>query len=250
MRQKRFPTAKLLSLLALALLIGGVALLFYRLGVFSMTREQFVALIDSYGAAAPLAFIFITFLQVTFVPIPSTVTILGGSYLFGALPSFFYSYVGLLLGAVTAFWLGRLLGKRFVLWIAGDNGKIDALLLRAKDRELVVLFFMFLLPAFPDDLLCLLAGLLPISFTAFLVMQLITRLTSIGATLLFFSGEVIPFSGWGIPVLIGVGIAAVLLFVFCFRYASALSALFDRITARLARCLPKKSKEKQSDEDA
>ena len=44
---------------------------------------------------------------------------------------------------------------------------------------------MFLLPMFPDDILCSIAGIMPITYSVFIFMQLITRFTSIGGTLLF-----------------------------------------------------------------
>lgn len=225
---------KVASILLLAALIGGGYLLFRALGFTNLTREELSRAIGEYGAAAPLIFILLSFLQVTFIPIPSTVTILAGAYLFGAWNSFLYSYIGIVIGSLFAFFLGRVLGKRFVCYMAGDPEKVESFLRRAKNKETVVFFFMFLFPAFPDDLLCLIAGILPISFRAFLFMQLTTRVTSIGATLFFFSGEIIPFSGWGIPVMIAAALAGLALFGFSFRHADALMAAFDRMTSRVA----------------
>lgn len=217
-----------LTLAVTALILLSLFLLFRSLGVFTLSQEDFREVIASFGAWAPLSFILATVLQVTLIPIPSTVTILGGSYLFGALPSFLYSYLGLLLGSMLAFFLGRWLGLRFVYFLVGDRARVDDLLHRLRDRGLILLFFMFLFPAFPDDLLCLLAGLLPISPSAFLLTQLLTRATSVGATLFFFSGEVIPFSGWGIPVMIAAAAAALILFVLSFVYATPLLRLLSR----------------------
>ena len=61
---------------------------------------------------------------------------------------------------------------------------------------------MFLLPMFPDDILCSIAGIMPITYSVFIFMQLITRFTSIGGTLLFMSGEIIPYHGWGLVLII------------------------------------------------
>lgn len=223
---------RVLSVLLLVAVIALCLFLLFRAGLLSLTREELQERLASYGALAPLAFLIVTFLQVTFVPLPSTVTILGGSYLFGALPSFFYSYIGLLSGAVVAFWLGRLLGKPFVDWLVGGE-RVDRLIARARGRETVLLFFMFLLPAFPDDVLCLVAGLLPIRFRTFLLMQLPTRALTIGVTLLFFSGEVIPFTGWGIAVMAVAIVIGVTIFVLSLVYTERLNALAARLSARL-----------------
>lgn len=231
----------MVALLLLCGLVLGAYLLLRSLGIFSLSREEFRDLLAGYGAWAPLAFILATFLQVTFVPIPSTVTILGGVYLFGAWASFLYSYIGLLLGASVAFFLGRLLGKPFVLWLSGDAARVEGLLARLRSRGIVLLFFMFLFPMFPDDLLCLIAGLLPISFSAFLLMQLLTRATSIGATLLFLSGEVIPYEGWGIVVIVFVCLIGVAMCVLSLVYADRFAAILDRFCAALTR--PKGNKD-------
>ena len=86
-----------------------------------------------------------------------------------------------------------------------------------KGKEIVVLFFMFLLPFFPDDALCSIAGIMPISYPLFIAMQLITRSISILATLLFMSGEIIPYHGWGLVILIIIGIASIILFIIAYK---------------------------------
>ena len=91
---------------------------------------------------------------------------------------------------------------------------------------------MFFCPFFPDDLLCTVAGLVKISRLEFLFMQLITRTTSIGSTLLFMSGEVIPYEGFGLVIII---VGAIL-----FAAVSVLSLVyFERIDAFLCRIADK-----------
>ena len=78
-------------------------LFFSAYGITKLTRNQIQEYIESTGAIAPLVFIGISFLQVTFVPIPGVVTILAGNYLFGPYLSFLYSYIGMIIGGVVAF---------------------------------------------------------------------------------------------------------------------------------------------------
>ena len=219
--------------LGLAALLGGIYLVMYLLGWTDLTREELQAFVASKGAWAPLIYVIISFLQVTFVPIPGAVTILAGNYVFGTGPAFLYSYIGMLLGAMFAFWLGRVLGRRFADWLSGSREKTDEWVRKLKGRENILLFFMFLLPFFPDDLLCAIAGLFPMSWLYFLLMQLITRATSIGGTLLFMSGEIIPFHGWGLAVLGAVAVLLVAAFIVCFRYAEQINARVDKCIDRL-----------------
>ncbi len=230
----------ILSGLVIALLVAVLWFVMYLLGWTDLTQEELQEIIGAAGVAAPLIFILISFLQVTFVPIPGSITILAGNYVFGTFETFIYSYIGMLAGAMFAFALGKWLGRPFVNWIAGGSDKVDEWLGKLHGRENVLLFFMFFLPAFPDDILCSVAGILPIGWVGFFIMQVITRFTSVGGTLLFMSGTFIPFDEvWGIVLLLCVGILAVVAFIISFRNADrinrALERLADRVVGRLKR---------------
>lgn len=227
----------LIKLIVSAMIIGGIVLgvylIFKSLGITDLTREQIQDFIKSTGAIAPLVFIGISFAQVTLVPIPGMVTILAGNYVFGIWLSFLYSYIGMMIGSVVAWWLGRAIGRPYINWVAGGAVQADEWLKRLKGRETVFLFFAFLLPVFPDDLLCSVAGILPIRFSTFMIMQVITRFTSIGASLLFMSGEIIPFHGWGLVVLALVGVVCVIAFILGMKYADRLNKFFDGLIDKI-----------------
>ena len=226
MRKKFLPVLKraIICLLVCAAVIGTAYALLRVLGLTDITREDIQEFVAGTGVWAPLVFILISFLQVTFIPIPSTVTVLAGAYIFGALPSFFYSYIGICLGAIVAFELGRGIGRPFARWVVGSEEQLDSWVGKLKGRERALLWIVFFFPFFPDDAICTVAGLLKVSRLEFLLMQLITRTTSIGATLLFMSGEVIPYEGWGLVIIV----IGVLLFV----AASVLSLIyFEKIDA-------------------
>ena len=219
------------SLLIIGIVILAVYLIFKHFGITDISRESLQDFIGSYGALGPFIFILATFLQVTIIPIPSTVTVLGGNYLFGPFLSFLYSYIGLILGSLFAFFLGRHLGRPYLNWVAGDKDKVDKWFERMKGKERVFLFFAFLFPAFPDDLLCSVAGVTSLGYLGFTLMMLFTRATSVGATLLFVSGEFIPYEGWGLWV-IGILIAlGVLCFILCLVFSDKLYKLFDKMTS-------------------
>lgn len=84
----------------------------------------------------------------------------------------------------------------------------------------------FLSPFFPDDLFCSVCGILKMKFIVFLIMQIATRATSILAIILFMSGNFIPYSGWGIPVLALVGILAIIAFLISYKYLDKIEAFF------------------------
>jgi uncharacterized membrane protein YdjX (TVP38/TMEM64 family) len=161
--------------------------------------------------------------------------------MFGAPLAFVYSYVGIMLGALLAFALGRLIGRPYLVWVAGSKEEADSWIAKLKGRENVFLFFAFLFPLFPDDLLCSVAGMLPVKFSTFTIMQLITRTTAIGATLLFMSGEIIPYEGWGLVVIAFLIILALAAFVLSMKYAEELNRLFEGLVRKIAdKIKPKK----------
>ncbi|MBR3864099.1 MAG: TVP38/TMEM64 family protein [Clostridia bacterium] len=219
----------LISCGVIGLILVGIYFVLKHFGWTDLTQEEIQEIVQSYGTLAPLIFIGISFLQVTFVPIPGMVTILAGNYVFGPLESFLYSYIGMLAGGMAGFGLGKLLGRPFVNWVAGSKEKVDEWLVKMRGREGVLLFFMFLFPLFPDDILCSVAGLLPFTWGGFLCLQLVTRATSIGGTLIFMSGEVVPLNFWGISLIVVGSIACVAAFVFCIYYAEAIDTWFSNL---------------------
>lgn len=189
-KNKKKMIAKIaISSIILILLILLVYTFFKEVGITSISKEQIQAYISSKGILGPSLFILISFLQVTFIPIPGLVTIVAGFYLFGIWKAFIYSFIGIFLGSICAFILGRKLGKPFIYWLVGTQKKVDTYLEKINNKEAKFLFLMFLLPLFPDDLLCLVSGISTIKFIDFSSILIITRLTTIGTTLLVISRD-------------------------------------------------------------
>ncbi len=222
-----------ISCLVIAAIVGVGYLIMHLLGWTKLTQEELQEYINSTGAIAPLIYIGVSFLQVTFVPIPGSITILAGNYLFGTGLAFLYSYIGMFIGALFAFFLGRIIGRPFVNWVAGSKEKVDEWLAKLKGRENVLLFFMFFFPFFPDDILCSIAGILKTTWFEFIIMQVITRATSIAGTLFFMSGQIIPFEGWGLVILGIVAVIFVAAFIVCFKNAEKINGFFDRLIDKL-----------------
>lgn len=221
---RKFIIKLLISVLVIGVIVLAAYLLLRHFGITDLSAEKIQEWVSSVGVWGPIAFIVISFLQVTFVPIPGAVTIVAGYYCFGFWGSFLYSYIGMMLGAILAYLLGRVIGRPFVIWLAGGEEKVDLWLAKLKGRENLLLFFMFFLPLFPDDLLCSVAGMIPQKPLTFLIMQLVTRTTSIGATLI---STTIALQGW--PFLLLVALGALLLipiFIWCYKNIERVNDFF------------------------
>ena len=101
------------TILGLLLAIG-FAVYGFSAGIFTSEEslEQFIS--DS-GVTAPLVFILIQIIQVVVPIIPGGVSCLASVVLFGPLPGFVYSYVGICIGSIIGFFLGRFYGKPFIV---------------------------------------------------------------------------------------------------------------------------------------
>lgn len=152
----------------------------------------------SLGFWGRFVFVVLQFLQVTFIPIPSPILIIAGSIIFGPFQASLLSFGGILLGSAVAFFLGRVFGRKVVEFMVGKESaaKWTKTLSHGKYSFAV----MMLLPFFPDDILCLVAGLTNMSWGYFMAVQFVARPIGILTTAYFSSGEVIPYHGWGLLV--------------------------------------------------
>src|SRR5712671_2234424 len=87
----------------------------YRFLVRLYVNKQFLKhTLGEWGVLAPVIFIGLQVLQVVVAPIPGELTGILGGYLFGQWVGLLYSTIGLTVGSVAAFAIGRWLGARYV----------------------------------------------------------------------------------------------------------------------------------------
>ena len=178
------------------------------------SKEAVRAYVASYGGWAPVAFFILQFLQVILSPIPGSITTIAGGLMFGLFPAFFISVAAVFLGSVCAFMLGKIFGRPLVYRIAGKD-VVDKYMSAVSSRQRVVLFMMFLLPFFPDDILCLIAGLSAMRLPGFSLLVIITRPWGLLFSALIGSGIVhMPLWSW---IIIGAFVAAI--FILSIKYA-------------------------------
>lgn len=182
--------------------------------------------IASFGATAVLIFILFQFLQVVILPIPGSVSVGVGVALFGPLRCSVFSFIGIFSGSVVAFAIGRIIGYKAVCWIVGKED-LDKWLKKLKGKDYLLLSIMFLLPLFPDDILCFVAGLSSITWLYFIIMIVITRAISVLTT--SFSLQLIPFNTWwGIMIWIILAAAVIVSFWLVWKYSDKIDGFIKR----------------------
>ena len=171
--------------------------------------EELQDFISGYGVWAPLVFFLVQVIQVILAPIPGSVTTLFGGIFFGFWKAMIISVAAVFTGSMILFLLAKYLGRPLVTRLIGKE-RVEKYLKSMSARQFWVLFMMFLMPFFPDDVLCLMAGLTAIKLPGFAIMVLITRPWGLVFSALVGSGVItVPVWGW---VIIGL-LSASLLFV-------------------------------------
>ena len=201
------------------LLLGAGGLFLSRSGFFAACTSipALRAYIDRSAPYSHLTFFVVQLLSVVLAPIPSNLTAAAGGLLFGTWPAFFLTYGAVMAGSLLVFWLARTLGRDFVDWVVSRKlaEKYQKVI---REKTTVFLALAFLLPYFPDDMLCILAGLTPITFGRFALLALFTRPWG----LLFASalgGASLSIPLWAMVL---IGLAGVMIFVLGMLYGDRL----------------------------
>lgn len=194
------------------------------------TRDWFA----SFGVWSWVIFFLIQVAQVVILPIPAQFTTIAGVLIFGGWTAFLISAIAVILGSIIAFALGRSLGVKVAIKVSSKE-TVDKYRNLLTKKGILLLPIMFIFPLFPDDLLCFIAGTTNMSWLYFLIVTLLTRTFGIGCICLFGSGDIIPFSGWGIPVWIVLGILLLLVAFILLKHQ-------DKITNWIINVFGKKTK--------
>lgn len=167
-----------ISIIGLGLSIA-LTVYFINLGVFK-DLNALRGLVGDSIILGPVIFIFIQILQVVIPIIPGGISTAAGVLIFGPYAGFIYNYVGICIGSIIIFLLGRRYGKPFILSMISDktyNKYIGWLDNQNRFEKLFALAIF--LPVAPDDALCLMAGLTNISVKRYTLIILIAKPLSI-----------------------------------------------------------------------
>ena len=229
--KKRARRIALAVLVVLALAAGVLAL--YRNGWFERigSVEELRALIDRAGAFAGIVFFLLQMLTVIIAPIPSNVTMMAGALALGFWQAMLLGIAAIWAGSMLMFLLARRLGHRAVQrWM--DHGIMEKYLPVIEEKQDMFLFLTLLFPFFPDDMLCILAGLTSMPTARFAGIMLLARPWGLIFAALLGSGE-LSLPAWGWAVLVGV---LAVIFVLAMKYSRQIEErLFDLVSRLSAR---------------
>lgn len=153
------------------------ALIIYLLQQRLLTNPELLQLyLKRLGWTAPLGFILIQIIQVVIPVIPGGISSAIGIIFFGPMLGFVYNYVGLLIGSYIVFKLVKLYGKSFILKVTDEKTYDKYIGWLDQGRKFEIFFSIaILLPGFPDDLLCMIAGLTNMSMKKYMLINILCK---------------------------------------------------------------------------
>ncbi len=168
-----------------------------------------------WGILAPVLFMLLQALQVIISPIPGEATGFLGGYLFGEWLGLIYSTVGLTLGSVTAFWIGRWLGEHYVRnLVSKETWEKLGFIVEAEGA--ILCFIVYLIPGLPKDIICYLFGVSPMPLWVFTLVSGLGRVP--GTWVLSAQGAQVATGNYLEVILISAVCAAVALPLYYYRH--------------------------------
>ena len=179
-REKEIWYKGALSVFICVLFALVVLFILQRTGFFNVIQDEntLQEYLATKGAWMPVVYTVLQYLQVVILPIPSVLSTVAGVALFGPFQTMIYSLIGVLLGSFTGFFIGKKFGNKAVAWMIGEE-TMQKWQRKIKGKDYVLLTMMFILPVFPDDVLCFVAGLSTMTWRYFSGMIVFSRILQI-----------------------------------------------------------------------
>ena len=217
---KMQKTSKILFVLYITLslsIIGYTILSKYNIISTISSVESLKSYILSTKEKGIYVYILIQTAQVIILPVPAAIICVVGSLIYGPMLGGLYCSIGILIGSFVSFFIGKTFGYKIVAWIVGkeNTDKYSEIL---RKRGAFFLAIAFLLPMFPDDILCLIAGITNMKFKTFAWVTTITRPIGVICMSFFGSGYVILFTGWGVYAWIAILVLVVAIIFVTYKY--------------------------------
>lgn len=144
-------------------------------GFLLYLEEDIAGLLERTAPYSHIVFFAIQLLSVILAPIPSNFTATAGAMFFGPMMSFLITYIAVTMGSVMVFLFVRHFMKKMntekMEKKIGDRRYLKLLY----EKPTAFLSVAFLLPVFPDDVICYLAGLTKVKTWVFILLVVLCR---------------------------------------------------------------------------
>ena len=219
-----------LILAIVVIVFAGLTMLLWRPLVFFASNPEILLLwMHDLGIWGILIFGIFNFLQVVFAVIPGGPFELAAGYILGVVPGTLLCDITMTISSVVVFLLVRKFGIRFVELFVSRRQIENMGYLKDNQKVQSVLFFIFLLPGTPKDVVTYLAGLTNLSLKSWIFICFVGRFPAILLTAL--GGSALGNAKYGIVAVVIVVFAVAYLAVLCEFRPKITEAIFDEKSA-------------------
>ena len=164
-------------------------------------QDAVSAYLQSFGAWGPIVLFLLMVAQVFVAVIPGHALMVTAGYVYGV-GGLLVVITSTILGSQIAFFIARQYGRNLIYKIASPQ-IIERWDIMARNQGFMFYFFAFVLPIFPSDLMCYVAGLGKVSIRSFLIANILGRtVVAIGITVFGIYGMNPPIAFWIIAILV------------------------------------------------
>ena len=186
------------------------------------------------GVWAGAVYFALQMMTVIVAPIPSNISMMAGALALGFWPAMILGVLAVIAGSVIVFLAARALGRNAVQRFL-DKGVMEKYLPIIEEKQDMFLFLTMLFPFFPDDALCMLAGLTKIPLGRFVAIMALARPWGLVVAALLGSGSLsLPVWAWAV-----IGGAGLLIFVFAMKYSAQIE---EALLGLVRRIVPKRNR--------
>ncbi len=192
--------------------------------------DEINQLLTQYKTASIFIYIGLQIIQIVISILPGQALQFAAGYAYSYVFGFLYSMVGVILGTAITFYLARILGKRALHVIFGEEKFGRFVTTLNSKRAFFLLFIIYLIPGIPKDLFAYAAGVSEMKIVPFLIISILGRtpamIGSVAMGRMFYHGS---YEG-----LIILGTIAAILFVVGIFKRERLLAWTDKLYQRFA----------------
>ena len=226
----------ILVVLAVAALLAAGGCTLWKNGFFEKINsvEALREVIAGAGVWAGAVYFALQMMTVIVAPIPSNISMMAGALALGFWPAMILGVLAVIAGSVIVFLAARALGRNAVQRFL-DKGVMEKYLPIIEEKQDMFLFLTMLFPFFPDDALCMLAGLTKIPLGRFVAIMALARPWGLVVAALLGSGSLsLPVWAWAV-----IGGAGLLIFVFAMKYSAQIE---EALLGLVRRIVPKRNR--------
>lgn len=193
--------------------------------------DDVVAFLEKYETESIFVYIGLQIIQIVISILPGQMFQMAAGYIYGFWPALIFAMIGALAGTAISFMLAKVLGRDFLHIFFGEE-KMSYYIERLNSKKMyTIVFFLYLIPGIPKDMVSYAAGVSEIKFKPFIIISALGRLPGmIGCLLMGYMMMEENYTGAVI-----IAIIAVAAFFICIAFRKKIQILLDRFYEKITK---------------